>query len=79
MYMPLDLILIYFFLIGIVTDLVSIQDPLFICERTAFDKLVAGLLDPCICGYTKWVACSYKQVRYYRTLWLLEPLPPPKK
>ena len=39
MYMPLDLILIYFFLIGIVTDLVSIQDPLFICERTAFDKL----------------------------------------
>ena len=43
MYMPLDLILIYFFLIGIVTDLVSIQDPLFICERTAFDKLVAGL------------------------------------
>ena len=29
MYMPLDLILIYFFIIGIVTGLVSIQDPLF--------------------------------------------------
>ena len=34
-----------FLLLGIVTDLTNAQDPLFICEHTALDKLVAGLVD----------------------------------
>ena len=56
-------IVLIIFSTGIVTDLVSIQDPLFVCERTALDKLITGLMDPCVCGYTKWVTCSCKQVR----------------
>ena len=48
--------LIYF--LGIVTDLLNVQDPLFVCEHTALDKLVAGLVEPCGCGQTKWRASS---------------------
>ena len=34
-----------FLLLGILTDLTNAQDPFFVCEDTAWDKLVAGLVD----------------------------------
>ena len=57
------MILIYF--LGIVTDLMNVQDPLFVCEHTTLDKLVVGLVEPCGCGQTKWVASSHKQVMLF--------------
>ena len=51
--------------LGIVTDLTNVQDPLFVCEHTALDKLVAGLVEPCRCGQTKWVTSSHKQVMLF--------------
>ena len=53
----------------------SIQDPLFICERTALDKLVAGLLDPCIYKVGGLFIQTGKILPY---IVLFEPLPPPK-
>ena len=47
------------------TDLMIFQDSLFICEHTTLDKLVAGLVEPCGCGQTKWVASSCKQVMLF--------------
>ena len=47
------------------TDLTNVQDPLFVCEHTALDKLVSGLVEPCGCGQTKWVASSHKQVMLF--------------
>ena len=54
---------IYVFVLGIVTDLTNIQDPLFICEHSALDQLVTGLMEPCHCGQVKWVTSSRKQVK----------------
>ena len=48
--------------LGIVTDLTNVQDPFFVCEHTALDKLEAGLVEACRCGQMKWVASSHKQV-----------------
>ena len=47
--------------IGVVTDLASTQGPLFTCEQVALDKLVSGLVEPCVCGHVKWETCSQKQ------------------
>ena len=49
-------------LIGIVTDLTSVQGPLFVCERTALDSLMTSLVEQCHCGHIPWEARSYKQV-----------------
>ena len=43
----------------------NVQDPLFVYEHTDLDKLVAGLVEPCRCGQTKWVASSHKQVMLF--------------
>ena len=43
----------------------NVQDPLFVCEHTALDKLVAGLVEPCGCGQMKWVATSLKEVMLF--------------
>ena len=43
------------------TDLTNAEDPLFVCEHTALDKLVAGLVEPCGCGQTKLIASSRTQ------------------
>ena len=40
--------------------LMNVPDPLFVYEHTALDKLAAGLVEPCGCGQTKWVATSRK-------------------
>ena len=47
---------------GIVTDLATAQNSLFVCERLALDKLVTSIVEPCRCGHTAWEACSHKQV-----------------
>ena len=51
-------------LVGVVTDLASVQGPLFVCERVALDKLMFGLVEPCVCGQVQWCACSVKQVNW---------------
>ena len=40
------------------SDLMNVQDPLFVCEHTALDKLVAGLKEPCVCGQMKLLHSS---------------------
>ena len=57
---------IYAFVLGIVTDQTNVQDPLFVCEHTALDQLVTGLMEPCQCGQVKWVTSSRKQVKKKR-------------
>ena len=47
------------------TDLMNVQDPLFVCEHTTLDKLVVRLVEPCGCGQMKWVASSHKQVMLF--------------
>ena len=43
----------------------NVQDPLFVCEHTALDNLLAGLVQPCGCGQMKWVPSSRKQVMLF--------------
>ena len=50
--------LFFLMFIGVVTDLASTQGPLFICEQVALDKLVSGLVEPCVCGHVKWEGCA---------------------
>ena len=51
------------FFVGIVSDLTNIHDPLFVCERSALDQLVTGLMKPCQCGQLSWITSSHKQVQ----------------
>jgi len=43
-------------------NLTNNHDPLFVCECTALNKLVMGLVEPCECCQTKWLTSSCKQV-----------------
>ena len=50
-----------FGLVGILTDPITSES--VVCLQTNnSDKLVEGLMDPYMCGYTNWTASSYKQV-----------------
>ena len=44
---------------------------MFVCEHTALDQLVMGLMEPCQCGQVKWVTSSRKQVKKKREFFII--------
>ena len=57
---------LHVFVLGIVTDLTNVQDPVLYVSIQQLDQLVMGLMEPCQCGQVKWVTSSRKQVKKKR-------------